>query len=720
MIKETPSFAAASSPLERKMFIRKLEKHKDKYLIFDSNVFLSYADLMNPENNSYAINQDLSGIGYFDDTNLLSYQYVCDSTVLYTIQNVFYQGERDTIQIDKVDLQTGEIIRWKNYVGLSSDKFSTNKIRDIQHFNATPWESCQRYIDLDVDNSTALGKDFFIDSICSFSNIPLSDFDIRINNEYPIDSIDIFILDPRFSQYLFFPDGNYNLMTSPNFFQRIINNGTTSIGDFEDAIRNAYLNIEGDSSATDIKILFKIWYNGIAGDTAIATIKIAGPLPNAGTDITQTYCEGDTALTLIRLPSNEADLGGTFYDANFNIITNLETSVAPYDAVIYYEATNGICYDTSQIDLSVRPIPTLVGLEDIVTCFDNEYKTEINVDNNSSLIWSDGNPDPMRILTDAGTYAYQITNQYGCIASDTFTLTKLPPSTSMTTDVQICDGETFTYMDKKYDVQGNYIDTIMNVYGCDSVIFILNLGVYPFIPISLTGDLSFCDGNSTSISIESPHNLLMLDEVKVSSPITLTESGDFLITGTDQNGCITEKEIYITMHPNPEVLTFDMIDTVFVKGLELSVSYDGDIETYSWSPITALDCADCPYPTLLTPSEGIYTIAIEDKNGCKNEAQLRVTFLDTKLYLPNVISNHTTDPENEVFYIKGNNSQLYSLSVYDRWGNLIFHRKDAEVNNRDDGWSPRGKVASGVYVYLINYKENGESKTLYGSITVLD
>ncbi|HMU04400.1 MAG TPA: gliding motility-associated C-terminal domain-containing protein, partial [Saprospiraceae bacterium] len=344
----------------------------------------------------------------------------------------------------------------------------------------------------------------------------------------------------------------------------------------------------------------------------------------------------------------------------------------------------------------------------------------INVENNASFIWSDGNPDRMRMFTEAGTYTYQITNQYGCIASDTFTIAKLPPATSLTTDILICDGETFTYMDKAYDVPGNYTDTIKGIYGCDSIIFRLNLGIYPFIPIVLAGDLSFCEGNSTTISIESPHNQLMLDDVNINSPLTLTESGDFLITGTDQNGCITEKEISITIHPNPEVLTLDMIDTVFVQGLALPVGYNGDIDTYRWSPSTALDCADCPFPTLLTPSEGIYTISIEDKNGCKNESQLSVSFQDTKLYIPNIISNHASDPENQVFYVKGNNSELYSLSVYDRWGNLIFHRKDAEVNNSNDGWSPRGKVASGVYVCLISYMENGESKTLYGSITVLD
>ncbi|MBK7697553.1 MAG: gliding motility-associated C-terminal domain-containing protein [Saprospiraceae bacterium] len=60
------------------------------------------------------------------------------------------------------------------------------------------------------------------------------------------------------------------------------------------------------------------------------------------------------------------------------------------------------------------------------------------------------------------------------------------------------------------------------------------------------------------------------------------------------------------------------------------------------------------------------------------------------------------------------------MAVYDRWGNLIFHRKDAQVNNREQGWNPQGKVVAGVYIYLISYMDNGEEKTLYGSVTVID
>ena len=175
------------------------------------------------------------------------------------------------------------------------------------------------YIDTDKDDSTAPNMDFLIDSLCTYTSLPLSDLDLHINNEYPIDSIDVFILNPRFSQYMHFPTGNFFLKTGPNFWQRIINNGSTSIADYEYAIRKAYLQeIDNDPSTTDVMIGFQVWYNGIVGDTAIATIRIAGPLPSAGRDSTFQFCLDKPLLVLQDLRSSDADPNGKFYDTDFN------------------------------------------------------------------------------------------------------------------------------------------------------------------------------------------------------------------------------------------------------------------------------------------------------------------------------------------------------------------------------------------------------------------
>ena len=717
IIREIPSFAASGTNFERLMYIRKLEKHKDKYIFIDGNVDLSIADLYIPTNNIKLWDVNQIALQYSDDTNLLSYQYACDSTVLYTIQNVFYQGERDTIQIDRVDLVTGQITRWKNYLGLTSSNFSTNRIRDIQHFNAPTWESCQRSIDLDKDDDTALDKHFIIDSLCTFTNIPLSDIDIHINNEYPIDSIDIFILDPGFSQYMYFPNGNYILQSTPNFWQRIINSGTTSISDFEGGIRNAYLDIENDPSVTEVKIGFQVWYNGIAGDTAIATIKIAGPLPYSGQDNSVSICENEVPLVISQISSVDADKNGMFYNTNFDNIDKIP-HIAPEDSTnIYYITTNAICFDTATIQIKIYPVPTIIPVNDTTTCHDQ--KTSIQLASTiDSILWYDGSFSVIKEINTAGTYHYTIKNQYGCTVSDTFIYTQLPAPMTKNTNVQICRDSLFMYQGIPITSEGIYSDTLRNRLSCDSIITTLDLKYHDEVPLIIIGDTSICPGEESELVVSSKHTQILWNSTTEGKTLKVNKAGPASIVAVDNNGCSTEKEIEIVAHPLPEVVTKDMIDTIFSVALELNVEYEDTNLTYLWSPPTNLSCHDCPYPIILQTENGVYSVTVTNEYGCIATTTIKVTFKTSKLYLPNILSKNSIN--NNIFYAQGNTNERYTIEIFDRWGNKLFSRDNAIVGNIDDGWQPHETLSQGVYVYLVTYIDKGEKKVVFGDITLVE
>lgn len=717
IIREIPSFAASSTNFERLMYIRKLEKHKDKYMMIDGNVYLAYADLFDPVNNTIALNQDLTPLGYFDDTNLLSYQYACDSTVLYTLQNKFYMGQRDTIQIDRVDLVTGQITRWKNYIGLSKSNFSTNRIRDIQHFNSPTWESCQRFIDLDKDDNTASDRDFNIDSLCTYINIPLSDHDIHINNEYPIDSIDVFILDPRFSQYLYFPNGNYILQSTPNFWQKIVNNGTTSISDFEDAIRNAYLDIENAPDVTEVKIGFQVWYNGIAGDTAIATIKIAGPLPYAGQDNLMAYCENEVPLDITQIVSNNADKNGTFYNTNFETVEKIP-NIAPEDSIIiYYIANNGICFDTANIQIKIHSVPSIIPVGDTTTCHDQNVLIQLapTID---SILWYDGSLSINKEINVPGTFHYTIKNGYGCTVSDTFIYTKLPAPMTKNIDIQICKDSIFIYDGTPVTSQGMYSDTLRNRLSCDSIITTLILSYYDEVPLIINGDTSICSGDETELIVDSDHTQIWWNSTEGGKTIKLNQGGPVSIVALDSNGCKTEKWIEILEYSVPEIATTDMIDTTYSSGMELTVVYNDPNLIYQWSPSTNLSCIDCPYPIILNKENGVFNIKVTNEYGCIDSAILSVTFKESNLYFPNILSKSSSN--NNIFYAQGNTGERYSIEIYDRWGNKVFWRENVMVGHIDDGWHPDESLSQGVYIYLVTYLEKGEKKVVFGDITLIE
>ncbi len=63
------------------------------------------------------------------------------------------------------------------------------------------------------------------------------------------------------------------------------------------------------------------------------------------------------------------------------------------------------------------------------------------------------------------------------------------------------------------------------------------------------------------------------------------------------------------------------------------------------------------------------------------------------------------------------------MSIFDRWGNLVFLKENISAGDRSQGWDGRlnsNKVAPGVYVYkieIVNLEDEIEIKA--GDVTVL-
>jgi hypothetical protein len=64
------------------------------------------------------------------------------------------------------------------------------------------------------------------------------------------------------------------------------------------------------------------------------------------------------------------------------------------------------------------------------------------------------------------------------------------------------------------------------------------------------------------------------------------------------------------------------------------------------------------------------------------------------------------------------------MSIYDRWGNLVFIKKNAPANSPADGWNGEfgsGEAIQGVYVYLIYVKIEGKAAddVYSGNVTLI-
>jgi len=162
------------------------------------------------------------------------------------------------------------------------------------------------------------------------------------------------------------------------------------------------------------------------------------------------------------------------------------------------------------------------------------------------------------------------------------------------------------------------------------------------------------------------------------------------------------------------------------QDVELSIDNTSGNYTYQWIPSTGLSCSDCPNPTATLTETTTYSVIITDiLTGCSKEStttvQLSYNCGEDLIGIPNVFSPNG-DGQNDELEIKYSSSLIidnYSFRVFDRWGGIIYESTD--INDTWDGTSNGHKLASGVYIYLMEFpcQVNGKTVQLKGDISIL-
>ncbi|HXB08561.1 MAG TPA: gliding motility-associated C-terminal domain-containing protein, partial [Puia sp.] len=127
--------------------------------------------------------------------------------------------------------------------------------------------------------------------------------------------------------------------------------------------------------------------------------------------------------------------------------------------------------------------------------------------------------------------------------------------------------------------------------------------------------------------------------------------------------------------------------------------------------------------TLLLSTQ--YTVAVTDSNGCKATDSVFIkTICNTdNLFMPNTFSPNG-DGVNDVFYPRGKSLyNVQSLSVFNRWGQMVFQRRDFPANTENMGWDGNfnGHPApADAYVYIVEVIcENAQVVAIHGTVTLL-
>lgn len=223
-----------------------------------------------------------------------------------------------------------------------------------------------------------------------------------------------------------------------------------------------------------------------------------------------------------------------------------------------------------------------------------------------------------------------------------------------------------------------------------------------------------CDNGSPSLCVSGTIFITVtasapVNHAPVISDITRTtpENESFMFTRSDFLSQYSDAEndtlvkIQITSLPSSGKLTLNGV--VITSGQEIT-----------WEQLNMIEFL--PEPSFT--GESSFTWKAYDGKDYSLTAYVRITVTSAEFFIPEGFSPNG-DGINDFFIIRGTDNYVVSISIYNRWGNMVYSSKD--YKNDWDGISNTGlllgsKLPDGTYYYVINLN-NGE-KAKIGYITI--
>jgi gliding motility-associated-like protein len=300
-----------------------------------------------------------------------------------------------------------------------------------------------------------------------------------------------------------------------------------------------------------------------------------------------------------------------------------------------------------------------------------------------------------------GTQSVTLTNSAGCDSLVTLNLAVSP--NAIGTDIQTACGS-YTWLDgNTYTSSTNTpLYTIVggNVYGCDSTVN-LNLTINPI--------------TYSVLNVESCGPFV------AENGQLYSESTTFTYTLPNSNGCDSIVTVNLNVLPvplasftsSPETLEYGFSE---IQLLDLS---SGQIDAWNWTVtsengLTQTSNNQNPIFTFASNTTGNITFQLSVSNnlGCSNDITSILSIIeDAAIYIPNTFSPDG-DAFNNTFHAYGKNidPNHFEMSVFNRWGELIFTSKDPSVG-WDGSVADRGSAPDGVYSYQLSYRFLNQSKS---------
>jgi gliding motility-associated-like protein len=340
-----------------------------------------------------------------------------------------------------------------------------------------------------------------------------------------------------------------------------------------------------------------------------------------------------------------------------------------------------------------------------------------------------------QIYTTTGIYTQTFTNSAGCDSILTLDLTINNAITTSST-VAICSGQSAMIHGNNESTAGVYSQTFVAVGGCDSISTVtLTLNVLP--DVTFFSDTNQgCSSLCVNFSTYEPGNYSFAWNFGDNSSSSLlnpshcyTAEGEYNVQliVTDANGCTDSLTIVnmITVHPSPvSQFATSVNETTILTPTIAFTDMSIGATSWRWSFGYNLHGTSTEHnPSYTYTDTGSYTIkqTVVNQYGCTDSSEQQITIKAAyAFYIPNAITPNN-DGLNDEFIPMSTGMDIgnYELTIYNRWGNLLF-----KTNDPFQGWNARENsgniVPQDIYTWKITTRDMfGKSHAYQGSVTVI-
>ncbi|MCS6934621.1 MAG: choice-of-anchor L domain-containing protein [Chitinophagales bacterium] len=380
-----------------------------------------------------------------------------------------------------------------------------------------------------------------------------------------------------------------------------------------------------------------------------ASITIRDDIPANITVSDSTLCAGQSA----QLNAN-GGLTYTWSPASGLSNPNIKNPIAtPSTTTTYSVSMNwGGCVKTALQTIHVsNPSATTTATPAGTICNGGTVTINANPANGVApytYLWSNGANTPSITVNNTGTYTVTITDNFGCTATATRSVTISNLNISGTTTNVSCVGGNngaiditvtgtnapFTYnwgggvtsQDRTNLTAGTYTVTVSNTAGCTATAsYTITQPAAPLLSSSTHTNIICHGANNGSINLTvsggvSPYTFLWSNGATTEDLNNLA-AGSYTVTITDFNGCTTTRTVNITQPPLLNTSSTQVNVTCHGGNngsVDLSVS--GGVSPYSYTWSNGATTQD-----IFSLTAGTYSVTVADSNGCTVTRTVTIT-----------------------------------------------------------------------------------------------